>query len=462
MSEIRVRKKLIKLPTKRNRQFFGEAVRTLASFNQQKKMLTMGMTIIEKILANASGKKSTKPGDLVVVNVDTVVLYDGNFFPAYWREVHHVANRENVVVAFDHRVPAPDQFCAQAHVVGREFVKKFNITRFHDVGPNQGIAHVIVAENAYALPGSVLICSDSHAGSAGALNCAARGTGGPDVIYALTKGSTWYRVCDTIRYDLAGSLSHGVTPKDVFLYICTAFGNHANYNVEFGGAGLASLSIDERRTIATMGTELNAEFTIFEVDDILVNYIRVRTDKPFTGYNPDTDAVYAERRTIDLGKIEPLVALPGKVLNNAFKVEDAVGQVIHQAFIGSCANGNLYDLAIAAEVVAGRQVAPGVRFLVTPGSQSVYLKALEAGYIETLMKAGAVVTSATCGACQGGHMGVIGPNETCITASTRNFKGRMGDPSAKIYMASPATVAASAVAGMITHPGQYLLRGTTT
>ncbi|PJR13437.1 aconitase/3-isopropylmalate dehydratase large subunit family protein [Sinorhizobium meliloti] len=419
----------------------------------------MGMTIIEKILAKASGKTSARPGDLVVVDVDTVVLYDGNFFPAYWREIHHVANPENVVVAFDHRVPAPDQFCAKAHAVGRDFVKKFNIERFHDVGPRQGICHVVVAENAYALPGSVLICSDSHAGSAGALNCAARGTGGPDVIYALTKGTTWYRICETIRYDFVGTLQHGVTPKDVFLHICSAYGDHSNYNVEYGGPGLASLSVDERRTLATMGTELNAEFTIFEADEVLERYIKARTDKLFTPFNPDPDAAYADRRTIDLSLIQPQIAFPDKVINNAFPIGEALGKPIHQAFIGSCANGNLYDLAIAAEVVVGRSVAPGVKFIVTPGSQAVYLQALEAGYIETLLRAGAVVTSATCGACQGGHMGVLGPGETCITASTRNFKGRMGDPSARIYMASPATVAASAVAGVVAHPGDYLSIG---
>jgi 3-isopropylmalate/(R)-2-methylmalate dehydratase large subunit len=417
------------------------------------------MTIIEKILARASGNDSAKPGDLLVVNVDTVVLYDGNFFPAYWREIHHVFNPDNVVVAFDHRVPAPDQFCARAHGVGRRFVDKFGIRRFHDVGPMQGIAHVIVAEHAYALPGTVLVCSDSHSGSAGALNCAARGTGGPDVIYALTKGSTWYRVCETIRYDLVGRLQHGVTPKDAFLHICSAFGNHANYNVEFGGPALAGLSIDERRTLSTMGTELNAEFTVFEADDVLADYLSERTDRRYVACNPDPDAVYADRRRIDLGTIEPLIAFPDKVINNAFAVGKAVGRPINQAFIGSCANGNLYDLAIAAEVVAGRQVAPGVRFIVTPGSQAVFRQALEAGYIETLMKAGAVVTSATCGACQGGHMGVIGPDETCITASTRNFKGRMGDPSARVYMASPATVAASAIRGVITSPAEFLSMG---
>lgn len=416
----------------------------------------MPMTIVEKILARASGAPIVKPGDLVVVKVDTVVLYDGNFFPAYWRELKAIKDPDSVVVVFDHRVPAPDRTCAKAHDVGRSFVKRFGIKRFHDVGRDQGISHVIVAQHGYALPGTVLVCSDSHTGSGGAFNCAARGTGGPDIIYALAKGETWFRVAETIRYDLTGELQRGVSAKDLFLHIASEYGDHASHNIEFGGSGLAWLPIDARRTLSTMGTELNADFTIFEPDDAMLDYVRARTDRSFEPQYPDADARYADRRTIDLTAIEPLVALPGKVIRNAVGVSKVKSEPIDQAFIGSCANGNFDDLAAAAEIVKGKRIAPGVRFLITPGSQAIYRAALKAGLIETLMEAGAVVTNATCGACQGGHMGVLGPNETCITASTRNFSGRMGDPSARIYMASPATVAASAIAGVVTHPGEFL------
>ncbi len=419
----------------------------------------MGMNIVEKIMARASGAVQVKPGDLVVVGVDTVVLYDGNFFPAYWRDLTSVKNADGIVVVFDHRVPAPDRTCAKAHDVGRKFVEKFGIKRFHDVGHDQGISHVIVAENGYALPGTVLVCSDSHTGSGGAFNCAARGTGGPDIIYALAKGETWFRVVETVRYDLIGRLAHGVSAKDLFLHIASCYQDHSNQNVEFGGPALATMSIDARRTLATMGTELNADFTIFEPDDVMLDYVRERSPKPFEPQYPDIDAVYAERRVVDLDAMEPLVALPGKVIGNAVGVTEIKGERIHQAFIGSCANDNFDDLAVAAEVMKGQRVAAGVRFLVTPGSQAIYRQALRAGIIETLMDAGAVVTNATCGACQGGHMGVLGPNETCITASTRNFSGRMGDPSARIYMASPATVAASALRGVVTPPGEFLRGG---
>ncbi len=416
----------------------------------------MGLNIVEKILARASGSPSIAVGDVVVVNVDTVVLYDSNFFPVYWRDPLKIADPEKLVVAFDHRVPAPDRSCATAQTVGREFVRKFGIRRFHDVGRDQGIAHVIVADRALALPGTVLVCSDSHTGSGGAFNCAARGIGGPDVIYAAITGQTWFRLMPTIRYDLIGRLQPGVAAKDLFLWLANEFGDHSGYNLEFGGDALTNLSLDARRTVTTMATELNAEFAVFEPDGVLLDYVRERNEAAFEPVHADADAVYAHRRTLDLSKVEPLVAKPDKLIGNSVGVSQLAGQRIDQAFIGSCANGNLEDLAIAAQVVAGRRVAPGVRFLVTPGSQEIYRQALKAGYVEALMDAGAIVTPATCGACGGGHMGVLGPGEICITASTRNFKGRMGDPTAQIYMGSPATVAASAVAGTIMHPGEFL------
>ncbi len=415
----------------------------------------MGMNITEKILARASGAKKVSPGDLVVVDVDTAVFIDNAFFPAYWREMLKLADPEKIIVVFDHRAPASDRVSAGAHVLGREFVKRFGIKRFHDVGANVGISHVVVADRAYALPGTVLVCADSHTCSGGAFNCAARGVGAPDMIYAATTGKAWFRVGETVRYDFVGKLSPGVTTKDVFLHIANAFGEHANQNVEFGGSGLKHLSLNARRTIATMGAEISADFAIFEADDLLMDYVKSRNQAPFEAQNPDADAVYKERRTIALNEMEPLVALPDQVVNNAVPVGQVAGQRIDQAFIGSCANGTLDDFAIAARVMAGKQVAPGVRLIVTPGSQEVYREALRAGYVQILADAGAVVTNATCGACGGGHLGVLGPGEICITASTRNFKGRMGDPSARIYMASPATVAASAIAGVIAHAGDF-------
>ncbi len=409
----------------------------------------MGMTITEKILARASGAARVAPGDLAVVTVDTAVLLDLSFLPEGWREVLHVHDPASVVIVFDHLVPAATVQAATCHKTGREFAAKFGIARLHDVGPEQGISHAVIAERGYALPGSVLVNGDSHTCGAGAFNCAARGVGGPDMLWAVTTGSAWFRVGETVRYDFTGRLAPGVSAKDLFLYIAGTYGAHVNQNIEYGGPGMAGLSIDARRTLATMGAEFSAEFTIFEPDETLIGYMRARTAAPFDPVWPDADAAYAARRTIALDTLQPLVALPDAVVNQSVPVAAVAGTRIDQAFIGSCANGTLEDLAIAARVVRGHKVARGTRFIVTPGTQAIFRAALRAGYVETLLEAGAVVTPATCGACIGGHMGVLGPDEVCITASTRNFKGRMGDPSARIYMASPATVAASALAGRI-------------
>jgi 3-isopropylmalate/(R)-2-methylmalate dehydratase large subunit len=413
------------------------------------------MNIVEKILAHASGAASVGPEDLVTVGVGTSVVIDGMFMPAMWREILKVADPSKVVIVFDHLVPAPNANSAAAQNVGRAFARRFGIEKLHDVGYDQGISHVVVGENAYALPGTVLVHGDSHACAAGAFNCAARGVGVPDMFLAITKGEAWFRVGDTIRYELQGQLPAGVSAKDVFLYIAGHYGGHVNKNIEFGGPGMAGLSLSARRTIATMGAELSAQFVIFEPDDVLLDYVKARNPASFIPRWPDADAKYEEVRVLDLSKMTPLVALPDSVIKNSVPVSEVAGTRIDQAFIGSCANGSLEDLAVAAAVVKGRRVPEGVRFIVTPASQAVFRDAVAAGHVATLMDAGAVVTSSTCGACIGGHMGVLGPGETCITASTRNFKGRMGDPSARIFMASPATVAASALAGHIADAADY-------
>ena len=408
-----------------------------------------GMTIVEKIFARNSGEERVQPGDFAVVDVDLAVMLDMSFLATERRHILKVHASDKIAVIFDHMVPAADKRSAEAHAYGRDFVRRFGIRRFHDVGPEQGISHAVIADRAYALPGTVLVCSDSHTCASGAFNCAARGIGAPDLFAAVTLGQTWFRVGETIRYDLSGRLQQGVSAKDVFLYLAGAWGHHTNQNVEFGGPALPGLGIDARRTLAAMSAELSAEFATFEPDDRLIDYVRERNPAPFEPQYPDPDARYAERREVDLDDIQPLVALPDAVICNSVPVAEVAGVPIHQAFIGSCANGTLDDLAEAARVVKGRKIAPGVRFLVTPATQEVFNAALRWGYVATLMEAGAVVTPATCGACFGGHIGVLGPGETCITASTRNFKGRMGDPSAHIYMASSATVAASAIAGHI-------------
>jgi len=416
----------------------------------------MGMTIAEKILAKKSGQTRVVPGDVVTVDVDTVILFDNNFMPSIWREILKLHDPSRIVVTLDHRVPAPNQQAAAAHATCRAFVKRFGIKRFHDVGHDQGIGHQLVADHGYALPGSVLLCSDSHTCSAGVFNCLARGVGAPDVMYAATKGTTWFRCGETVRYDLTGALPRAVTAKDAFLQIAGVHGAHATQNVEYGGPGIANLSINARKTLTTMSAELSAEFATFEPDETMLSWVRARNPGAFDPVYPDADARYLAVRKVDLGGLEPLVALPDTVVNNSYPVKAAAGTRIDQAYIGSCANGTMDDLELAAAVLKGRRVAAGTRLIVVPASATVYREAVKRGVIETLLDAGAMIGPPTCGACGGGHMGVLGPEEVCITSSTRNFKGRMGDPSSQVYMASPATVAASAIRGVITDPREFL------
>ena len=290
----------------------------------------MGMTIAEKILAKKSGEARVAPGDLVTVEVDTVVMIDNSFTAGRWREILKLKDPDRLVVVFDHRVPASTQDSAEAHRTGRRFVEKFGIRRFHDVGYHQGISHQLVADHGYALPGSVLVCSDSHTCSAGVFNCIARGVGEPDVLYAAIKGETWFRVGETVRYELHGTLSPAVTAKDAFLQISGEHGDHATQNVEFGGPGIASLSIPARKTLTTMGAELSAEFATFEADDVMEEWLRARNPQPFECIRPDRDARYAAVRRIELSTLEPLVAFPDSVIRNSKPVAAAAGKGLRQ------------------------------------------------------------------------------------------------------------------------------------
>jgi len=411
------------------------------------------MTMIEKILARAGGKSSVRPGEIVecrpdmVVGLDLPISTDGG-----WYRPKKIFDPDRVALIFDHSVPAPSIKDASGMVEGRRFAKEFKLKHFFDVGQH-GICHVILAENGLARPGELLVCADSHTCASGALNCAGRGAGLMDTLQAMTKGVIWYPVTPTMRYNFTGVMPPQVSGKDVFFHIAQEYGGHTNTSVEFGGPGLKDMPMSDRRTIATMCAEISAEFALFEYDQVTAEYLRNRLDRPTTPVAPDAGAEYLEVRTIDLAALEPYVVMPDAVPNNAKRISQFKEKVrIDQAFIGSCANGKIEDLRAAADIVRGRKVAPGVRLLITPGSQAVHIQAVQEGLVETLLKAGAVVTNSTCGACFGGHMGVLAAGEVCITASTRNFKGRMGSAEARIYMGSPATVAASALTGVITDP----------
>jgi 3-isopropylmalate/(R)-2-methylmalate dehydratase large subunit len=411
----------------------------------------MGMTMIENLFARKAGLETVSVGDTVVVDVDMTVLIDLQF-ATMWMQPTRIHDPDKLAIVMDHAVPAPTIKDAAGGPRARRFAADFGIERFYDVG-RHGICHQVIAENGLARPGEVLACTDSHTCAGGAFNTAARGLGPAEIYSIMCTGHTWFQIAPTIRYEFTGDLPAGVSGKDIFLHIANAYGDAANLNLEYGGAGLAGIPMHDRRTIATQGAEISADFSTFEADPVLVEFLDARGVTDYVAAQADPDADYVAVRHINLAALEPYVARPGTVSRNGLPVSQLGKQRIDQAFIGSCANGQLEDLQIAADVLRGKTVAPGVRLLVTPASQAVYREAMRRGYLQDIADAGAVVTNSTCGACFGYHMGVVGPGEVCVTSSTRNFTGRMGSTEAEIYMASPATVAASAIAGYITDAG---------
>lgn len=417
----------------------------------------MGMTMVEKVLAKRSGVSRVQPGEIVTCEVDWVVHVDLMYSVGALPMPKRMARPDRQVIVMDHVVPAPSVKDADTAVKIRDFVQRLGISHFFDVG-HHGIVHQVLAENGFALPGQLLVCADSHTCAAGAFNCAARPLGTVETVFVGCKGETWFLVGPTIRYELEGELPEFVTAKDLFLRIAAEYGEATNRNMEFSGPGVARLSISERQAISTMCAEVGADFAIFPYDDRLAEYLRGRAIEDFTPVESDADATFEDVRRVDMSSTVPYVALPHSVQGNCVPVTEVDPLEIQQAFIGSCANGRLDDIRIAANAVKGRQVASGVRLIVTPASQQVYVDALRAGYVQTLVEAGAVVTNSTCGACYGGHMGVLGAGERCISSSTRNFRGRMGSPDSEVFLASPATVAASALTGRITDPREVSAR----
>lgn len=411
----------------------------------------MPMTLAEKILARAAGRDSVKAGEFVVADVDLALVHDifaARVFDTL-RKVgfDKVWDPDKVAVVIDHMVPAPTAEAADVHHRIREHVKRLGIGTFYDSG--EGICHQLLPEQGHVRPGMLIVGTDSHTTTYGALAAAGTGIGTSEMVYAMATGRLWFRVPETLRYEFSGALQRGVSWKDVILHLAGTFGSDgAQYrSMEFGGPGVATADVSSRLTVSNMALEMGAKFGLFAADEITAEYL----GEADTSWAPDPGAAYEAVHQIDLSTLPPQVALPHDV-GNVTAVSDAAGIVIHQAFIGSCTNGRIEDLRAAAAVLAGHKVAPGVRLVVAPASRSVLLKAIEEGVAETLVQAGASILAPGCGPCFGGHGGLLGPGERCIGTHNRNFIGRMGSAEAEIYLASPETVAASAIAGTITDP----------
>jgi 3-isopropylmalate/(R)-2-methylmalate dehydratase large subunit len=417
------------------------------------------LTLAEKILAAHCGRKSVVPGEFINANVDLVMSTDATAsisVQQFWKMgAKRVFDPNKVVLVMDHFVPSRDLESAETVKALREFAFQQGIL-FYDVG-RSGIVHVLLPEEGLVLPGDLVVGGDSHTCTYGALSAFATGMGSTDIAFAMATGQTWMKVPSSIKLIYHGPLPRWVGGKDLILYTIGQIGvEGASYQaLEFTGEAIDSLVMDDRFTMANMAIEAGAKAGLFAADEKTIAYTQGRARRPYITYQSDSDAVYSQSIDFDVSSLEPQVSLPHSPAN-ARPVSQAGAVEIDQAVIGSCTNGRLGDLRAAAEVINGRQIHPRVRCIVVPGSQQVFLEAMREGLVETFIKSGAAVSTPTCGPCPGGHMGVVAAGEKCLSTTNRNFIGRMGSPKAEIYLANPAVVAASAVAGYIVHPREVV------
>jgi len=414
----------------------------------------MGQTISEKIFAKHSGQKKVYAGEFVDADIDLAMSHDNTVLVSTIFNkigVKKVWNPDKIVVVLDHRTPANTSKTAENHKIIREFIKEQNITNFFDIG--EGICHQVLPENGFVCPGMLIVGSDSHTTTYGAFGAFGTGIGATDMAAVWTKGKLWFKVPETLRFNISGTLSRYVSAKDVILHIIGKIGaDGANYkSCEFYGERIENMSIDGRMCISNQAMEMGAKVAIIPPDKKTVDYIASKANVKFDVVYSDKDAEYEKIYSFDITDIEPQIACPDKV-DNVKSVSDVAGTEIHQAVLGSCANGRLEDLAVAAEILKGKIISKNVRMIVVPASRLIYLKAIKKGYIQTFLSAGATVVNPGCGPCLGLHQGVLAEGEVVISSTNRNFKGRMGAPGAEIYLGSPATVAASSLKGEITNP----------
>ena len=410
----------------------------------------MGMTIAEKIIALAAGVSEVKAGDIHTVNLDRMMINDGTTHltvDMYHKKLNHprIADPKKLVFIVDHNVPSDSPKTAAAQKKMRDFAREHGI----DFWEGEGVCHQVMMEK-YVCPGELIFGADSHTCTYGALGAFGTGVGCTDLLYGMVTGSSWVLVPETIKFNLTGRLRKGVYPRDLMLTIIGQIGAAgASYQVmEFCGDGAGKLSVEDRMVLCNLAVEAGAKTAIFEPDDIALQWLDKRGRKPKAVFKSDEDARYVKEYTFDLDQIRPVAARPDFV-DDVAPVEEVLGTRIDEAFLGSCNNGRIDDLRVGAAIVKGRKVSDHVRFLVVPASRQVYLQALEEGLIQIFMESGAIVMNPNCSVCWGSCQGVIGEGEVLISTGTRNFKGRAGHPSSKVYLGSAATVAASAVKGEI-------------
>jgi homoaconitate hydratase family protein len=420
----------------------------------------MGKTFVEKLLAKYAGLEAVVPSQIVTVHPDHLLTHDNT--AAIIQKIkpeldqYGIYSKSLPIIALDHVTPASDEKTATNHKLIREFVKKFKIENFFDIGI--GVCHQLVIEKGLAIPGKLILGSDSHTCSYGAIGAFSSGIDRTEAASLMLTGETWLKVPNSIKMNLNGKLRSGVYAKDVILHIIGDISaSGASYcSVEFHG-DINQFSVDDRFTIANMGVEMDAKNVVFFVDEVTKKYLSsIRINK--SSYNaiyPDVDASYINELDYDLSDIVPVVACPHTV-DNVKSVTELGDVEIQQCLIGTCTNGRLSDLEIAAKILKGKKISPNVRLLILPASKDVLQKALKEGIISTLIEAGGTLLPPGCGPCLGAHQGVLAPGEKCLSTSNRNFKGRMGCKDAEIYLASPATVAASAIYGKITDPRKVI------
>ncbi len=408
----------------------------------------------QKILAKHAGLDSVKEGQLIKAKLD-MVLGNDITSPVAINEFNKagftsVFNKEKISLVMDHFTPNKDIKAATQCKQCREFAGKYDILNYYDVG-EMGIEHALLPEKGLIAPGELCIGADSHTCTYGALGAFSTGVGSTDMCAGMATGEAWFKVPGAIKFNLTGKLNKYVSGKDVILHIIGMIGvDGALYkSMEFTGEGLKSLSIDDRLTIANMAIEAGAKNGIFEVDDITLDYVKERVNRPFEYFTADEDAVYSQVIDIDLSKVKQTVAFPHLPENTKTIDEIKDDVVIDQVVIGSCTNGRISDMRIAAEILKGKHVAKNVRCIVIPGTQKIYLECIKEGLAEIFVEAGCVFSTPTCGPCLGGHMGILAAGERAVSTTNRNFVGRMGHVDSEVYLASPAVAAASAVAGKI-------------